>query len=79
MSADPLILSMNRVAYDELLSLRCQNEKLKTKISNQRKRLSQLEGATNHAEGTPLSKALAEIETLKTKLDLLIKLTGRQL
>jgi len=42
---------------------------LKTKVENQRERIKYLEGATNHASGTPLSKALEENEKLKEQAD----------
>jgi len=35
------------------------------KITRQAERIRYLEGATNHADGTPLSKALAECEALR--------------
>ena len=42
--------------------LRAEVERLKAKISNQADRIRYLEGATNHATGTPLSQAIARAE-----------------
>jgi hypothetical protein len=43
-------------------SLRAEVERLTTKIGNQADRIRYLEGAINHATGTPLSKAIARAE-----------------
>jgi hypothetical protein len=43
-------------------SLRDEVERLTTKIGNQADRIRYLEGAINHATGTPLSKAIARAE-----------------
>ena len=45
--------------------LQVENERLKAKVENQRRRIVYLEGATNHATGTPLSEALEENKQLK--------------
>jgi fused signal recognition particle receptor len=42
--------------------LRAEVERLTAKIGNQADRIRYLEGATNHATGTPLSKAIARAE-----------------
>jgi len=46
-----------------------QNDGLKRKIAAQRERIRQLEGATNHATGTPLSKAKDEAARWKSSHD----------
>ncbi len=46
----------------ELTRLRAEVERLTAKIGNQADRIRYLEGATNHATGTPLSKAIARAE-----------------
>ena len=48
--------------------------KLKDKIENQRKRIVQLEGATNHATGTPLTRATLEISALGRRIERLVNL-----
>jgi hypothetical protein len=49
-------------AVAERDSLRAEVERLTAKIGNQADRIRYLEGATNHATGTPLSKAIARAE-----------------
>ena len=44
-------------------------ERLHAKIANQAERIRHLEGATNHATGTPLSQAQAKIAALETQLE----------
>lgn len=44
-------------------------ERLREKIENQRQRIVYLEGATNHAEGTPLTRSIKECERLKSELE----------
>ena len=52
--------------YDkELDRLDRENNNLRNKIEEQRKRIVYLEGATNHATGTPLSKAEARVAELE--------------
>ena len=48
--------------------LRAEVERLTTKIGNQADRIRYLEGATNHATGTPLSKAIARAEKAEAAL-----------
>jgi hypothetical protein len=48
--------------------LRAEVERLTTKIGNQADRIRYLEGATNHATGTPLSKAIARAEKAEAEL-----------
>jgi hypothetical protein len=43
-------------------------ERLTTKIGNQADRIRYLEGATNHATGTPLSQAIARAEKAEAEL-----------
>jgi chromosome segregation ATPase len=45
-----------KVAAEEATELREQRDRALTKIENQAERIKYLEGATNHATGTPLSK-----------------------
>ena len=47
---------------NEASRLRAEVERLTAKIGNQADRIRYLEGATNHATGTPLSKAIARAE-----------------
>jgi predicted nuclease with TOPRIM domain len=47
---------------NEASRLRAEVERLTTKIGNQADRIRYLEGAINHATGTPLSKAIARAE-----------------
>jgi len=49
-------------------SLRAEVERLTTKIGNQADRIRYLEGATNHATGTPLSQAIARAEKAEAEL-----------
>jgi chromosome segregation ATPase len=44
-------------------------ERLQAKIANQAERIRHLEGATNHATGTPLSQAHAKIANLESQLE----------
>jgi len=44
-------------------------ERLTTKIGNQADRLRYLEGATNHATGTPLSQAIARAERAEAEVE----------
>ena len=44
-------------------------ERLHAKIANQAERIRHLEGATNHATGTPLSQAQAKIVALESQLE----------
>jgi hypothetical protein len=55
-------------AIAERDSLRDEVERLTTKIGNQADRIRYLEGATNHATGTPLSKAIARAEKAEAEL-----------
>ena len=48
--------------------LRAEVERLTTKIGNQADRIRYLEGATNHATGTPLSQAIARAEKAEAEL-----------
>ena len=48
--------------------LRAEVERLTTKIGNQADRIRYLEGAINHATGTPLSKAIARAEKAEAAL-----------
>jgi hypothetical protein len=48
--------------------LRAEVERLTTKIGNQADRIRYLEGAINHATGTPLSKAIARAEKAEAEL-----------
>ena len=50
-------------------SLRSRIVRLKERIDNQRKRIVYLEGATNHATGTPLTRATLEIGVLERKVE----------
>jgi hypothetical protein len=52
----------------ELTRLRAEVERLTAKIGNQADRLRYLEGAINHATGTPLSKANARAEQAEAAL-----------
>ena len=52
----------------ELTRLRAEVERLTTKIGNQADRIRYLEGATNHATGTPLSQAIARAEKAEAEL-----------
>lgn len=45
-----------------------ERDKAIDKIERQAKRILELEGATNHATGTPLSKALQEVDKLKLEI-----------
>jgi chromosome segregation ATPase len=47
---------------------RAEVERLTTKIGNQADRIRYLEGATNHATGTPLSQAIARAEKAEAEL-----------
>jgi hypothetical protein len=49
-------------------SLRAEVERLTAKIGNQADRIRYLEGATNHATGTPLSQAIARAEKAEAEL-----------
>jgi hypothetical protein len=51
----------------EILKQACDEQEIK--IKNQAERIRYLEGATNHATGTPLSKALAELAKAREALD----------
>ena len=44
-------------------------DRLHAKIANQAERIRHLEGATNHATGTPLSQAQAKIVALESQLE----------
>jgi hypothetical protein len=48
--------------------LRAEVERLTAKIGNQADRIRYLEGATNHATGTPLSQAIARAEKAEAEL-----------
>ena len=58
--------------------LRAEVERLKAKISNQAYRIRCLEGATNHATGTPLSQANARAERAEAELDGIRALADRR-
>jgi hypothetical protein len=53
---------------NEASRLRAEVERLTTKIGNQADRIRYLEGATNHATGTPLSQAIARAEKAEAEL-----------
>jgi hypothetical protein len=55
-------------AVAERDSLRAEVERLTAKIGNQADRIRYLEGATNHATGTPLSQAIARAEKAEAEL-----------
>lgn len=55
----------NGTIWEHADKLRKELEEAKTKIDRQAERIRYLEGATNHATGTPLSKAAAENEQLR--------------
>jgi chromosome segregation ATPase len=57
-----------RFVLEENSRLRAEVERLTTKIGNQADRIRYLEGATNHATGTPLSKAIARAEKAEAEL-----------
>jgi len=52
----------------DLARLRSENTRLATKITAQSHRISYLEGATHHATGTPLSKAILRAEKAEAQL-----------
>lgn len=60
-------------ATAELARLRAEVERLTAKIGNQADRIRYLEGATNHATGTPLSQAIARAEKAEAERDALAK------
>jgi hypothetical protein len=53
---------------NEASRLRAEVERLTAKIGNQADRIRYLEGATNHATGTPLSQAIARAEKAEAEL-----------
>ena len=53
---------------NEASRLRAEAERLTAKIGNQADRIRYLEGATNHATGTPLSQAIARAEKAEAEL-----------
>ena len=53
----------------ELVAVTEQRDKALQKIKNQAERIAYLEGATNHATGTPLSKAIEQRDRLATALE----------
>jgi hypothetical protein len=57
-----------RFVLEENSRLRAEVERLTTKIGNQADRIRYLEGAINHATGTPLSKAIARAEKAEAAL-----------
>jgi chromosome segregation ATPase len=58
---------------NEASRLRADVERLTAKIGNQADRIRYLEGATNHATGTPLSQAIARAEKAEAERDALAK------
>jgi hypothetical protein len=56
------------IACSVVQHLRAEVERLTAKIGNQADRLHYLEGATNHATGTPLSQAIARAERAEAAL-----------
>ena len=55
-------------ASDQLTRVTEQRDKALQKIKNQAERIAYLEGATNHATGTPLSKAIEQRDRLAEAL-----------
>jgi septal ring factor EnvC (AmiA/AmiB activator) len=55
----------------ELTAVTEQRDKAWQKIENQAERITYLEGATNHATGTPLSKAIEQRDRLAEVLRLI--------
>jgi hypothetical protein len=55
--------------WDALETLRRERDEAREKIKRQAERICQLEGATNHAGGTPLSIALREREEVRQQYD----------
>jgi lipopolysaccharide biosynthesis regulator YciM len=53
----------------ELAAVTEQRDKALQKIKNQAERIAYLEGATNHATGTPLSKAIEQRDKLAAGLE----------
>ena len=51
-----------------VVELRAEVERLTARESNQSERIRYLEGATNHATGTPLSQAIARAERAEAEL-----------
>ena len=56
-------------ASDQLTRVTEQRDKALQKIKNQAERIAYLEGATNHATGTPLSKAIEQRDRLAAGLE----------
>ena len=52
----------------EVYKLREQRDRAQSKIENQAERIKYLEGATNHATGTPLSKMREQRDRLAEEL-----------
>ena len=67
-------------SFIELQRVTEQRDRALQKIKNQTERITYLEGATNHATGTPLSKAIAQRDSLVQVIEaatILIAAKGR--
>ena len=62
-----------RQAADDIERMSAENERLTAKIANQADRIRYLEGATNHATGTPLSLAIARAEKAEAEVERLLR------
>jgi hypothetical protein len=59
-------------AIIEKIEILCSvNADMQTKVLNQKERIKYLEGVTNHADGTPLTRTKHELNTVKNDLFLL--------
>ena len=65
-------------ALTDIETLESERDEARDKIERQAERIRYLEGATNHATGTPLSVALRERDALQEQLDAALMLGKMQ-